>query len=567
MSGPSIQNIDKWMFELHEGNLSPAQEKMLTDFIAVHPELSAELDAWKMTTVAPENVSFDTSTLLKKKRKAAPVYWGIAASVVAISIASYFMVQPDDAQYAAKELDLNVEESEFSPFTFDGNSNTQVAKADEVTTYFNKENALNQTVLQISQNSNPTSSETPARGQQVTVLTQNNVVDRGLSNAEQSQLRLENLIAAIGGEKESTQQEPVEDLAENNGEPGKPSETTEQIDADYHASNKESSKRAFTFKRAFYELSRDVKRTMNNPVALKNFRDQYYSLPNATGFAVNPGMVGTQVSPKLQWTGRAQFLGTNSSKISNRFSFDTYLFELKGGIGIDIEHHSVNGGAVETMEGAFTYSPKISLGEKFSLEPAMRFRLGNKEIDPTKLEMGSVVELDRGRPVQFFEAGQTPQGQTLWYRDVQVGFLFNTPWFYAGMSIDNVSRHYNNIYSNDLTQDYKAENFYQAQIGTDYKSISKRTVFSTYALFQQQGSWKEFWLGANINFKGAHLGVAINNQMDPALSVGVDTKRVRLIYNADLSSSTFDAQRQLCHQITLRYKLKPNRNARRILNM
>ncbi|SFT53455.1 type IX secretion system membrane protein, PorP/SprF family [Lishizhenia tianjinensis] len=578
MSEPSIQNIDKWMFELHEGNLSPAQEKMLMDFIAVHPELSVDLDAWKMAGVEAEPVQFDTQALIKNKRKAAPILWG-ALSVFVLGLGAglaLFYGKDNQSLYAEKQLDLSsISEGEigmnststnsFSSFdatsalsmggvTSEGEANNFMANSNQVfdLSQFEENLALARTKKDFEENILKTS------------IFENEELFN-TSNQQIFQERLDKIVAAI----ENSGTNPINQI--QGEEPENLSSSGNHGNNSVHQSNvsskSEASKRAFTLKRALYELGRDVKRTMNNPVALKNYRDQYYSLPSATGFTVNPGMVGTQVAPKFQWATRGQYLGTASNQISNRFSFDTYVYELKGGIGVDLNHNIINNGAVQTMEGAFTYSPKISIGEKFSFEPALRFRFGNKQINASKLVMGSVIELDRGRPVQFFEEGQTPTGQSLWYRDVQAGFLLNTPWFYLGASIDNVGRHFNNIYSNDLTQDFKAKQLYQAQIGTDYKSLSQKTVLSTYAVFQQQGSWRELWVGANVNFKGFHFGAAISNEFDPALSLGVDTKRVRFIYNADYSTSQIDDAKYLCHQLTLRYKLKPNRNARRILNM
>ncbi|MDX1447130.1 PorP/SprF family type IX secretion system membrane protein [Lishizhenia sp.] len=568
MSEPSIQNIDKWMFELHEGNLSPAQEKMLMDFIAVHPELSADLDAWKMASVEADPVAFDTQALLKDKRKIAPVYWGVLSAFVLGLGASAWLFLSDEskATYASKDLDLTIQNDAFrtgllsqvqtedvTPSISLNKGENSAQEIQSNLSYTNPQRTINRSFLE---------DQFHFVNREEVVLDASTSSELQTTNQQQFEERLSQIVATLDDEERKVTSS--NDRAANDFES---SSNTPNSKVNHNAQHSSSNKRAFTLKRALYEFSRDVKRTMNNPVALKNYRDQYYSLPSATGFAVNPGMVGTQVAPKIQWATRGQYLGTSSSQISNRLSFDTYVYELKGGIGVDLNHSTIDNGAVQTMEGAFTYSPKISLGEKFSLEPALRFRFGNKQIDADKLVMGSVIELDRGRPLQFFEEGQTPTGQSLWYRDVQAGFLLNTPWFYAGASIDNVGRHFNNIYSNDLSSDFKASPFYQAQIGTDYKSLSKKTVLSTYAIYQQQGSWNELWVGANIKFKGAHFGGAISNDFDPALSLGVDAKRVRFIYNADYSRSQIDSKKYLCHQLTLRYKLKPNRNARRILNM
>ena len=48
MSKPSFSNIDLWLFELAEGNLSPEQVKQLEMFLLQYPELDVERDVWEM---------------------------------------------------------------------------------------------------------------------------------------------------------------------------------------------------------------------------------------------------------------------------------------------------------------------------------------------------------------------------------------------------------------------------------------------------------------------------------------------------------------------------------------
>ena len=50
MSNPSFSNIDLWLFELAEGNLTPAQIEQLEAFLMNNPELDVERDMWEMAT-------------------------------------------------------------------------------------------------------------------------------------------------------------------------------------------------------------------------------------------------------------------------------------------------------------------------------------------------------------------------------------------------------------------------------------------------------------------------------------------------------------------------------------
>src|SRR5690554_7057982 len=66
MSRPSFENIDQWLFEYTEGNLSPVQESQLMDFISLHPELISELKSWQQAKVTPKPTpAFSTAALVK----------------------------------------------------------------------------------------------------------------------------------------------------------------------------------------------------------------------------------------------------------------------------------------------------------------------------------------------------------------------------------------------------------------------------------------------------------------------------------------------------------------------
>ena len=43
---PTLDNIDQWFFDSIEGNLSTEQQELLAQFIAQHPELELEQEAW-----------------------------------------------------------------------------------------------------------------------------------------------------------------------------------------------------------------------------------------------------------------------------------------------------------------------------------------------------------------------------------------------------------------------------------------------------------------------------------------------------------------------------------------
>ena len=82
MNSPTHENIDQWLFDLIEGNLSESQEQELRIFLLLNPEYEADLEAWKKSRVKfpivdAEMVSsfnFGVQEETEKRKKRPPVY-------------------------------------------------------------------------------------------------------------------------------------------------------------------------------------------------------------------------------------------------------------------------------------------------------------------------------------------------------------------------------------------------------------------------------------------------------------------------------------------------------------
>ena len=115
-------------------------------------------------------------------------------------------------------------------------------------------------------------------------------------------------------------------------------------------------------------------------------------------------------------------------------------------------------------------------GQSNSIEPSIRFKMGNKSIDKSKMTNIDQVELDRGNAHSFFGNGSEPTGDDLWYKDMGAGLMVNTEWFFAGFQVDNLFRHKDNIYEFDMENPRRADHHFVGTIGTDW--VSKKEYWS-----------------------------------------------------------------------------------------
>jgi len=96
-------NYETWMIEHMEGNLSPAEEKALQEFLAFHPELRHEMELFEMTRLTPDTgIVFEHKDALKKEVPAGRVlfmgnafrYMAAAAAITAVFVGvRYFTIK------------------------------------------------------------------------------------------------------------------------------------------------------------------------------------------------------------------------------------------------------------------------------------------------------------------------------------------------------------------------------------------------------------------------------------------------------------------------------------------
>ena len=88
MSNPSFENIDKWLFEYMEGNLSPAQVSQLEMFMLNNPEFEPDMDAWQLAKVDATPVVFPG--VAGRKRKPVPFWLVSTLALTTVFVAGTF---------------------------------------------------------------------------------------------------------------------------------------------------------------------------------------------------------------------------------------------------------------------------------------------------------------------------------------------------------------------------------------------------------------------------------------------------------------------------------------------
>lgn len=609
MSKPSFSNIDLWLFEYAEGNLSPDQEAQLELFILQHPELEVDRDMWEMAQVQQKEMIFAEEESLYR-RKPVGAYWAIGGSMIAASLlffglTAYFAgtnnvnqnpkknitalnFAEENPKRSKKEIELQKEIAGLKGLVISLESELQRTRGRKVQSKTELSEVRKQKKAAIrNARKNDVPNATSFSPQKANVIS---IIQDGLTD-EQSNNSLNTSIA-------SSITEYVDQMAvrETNGFLRTPefdlelkpiaSEVFQNevvagesrfIDSDDVATEDRSIAANYDNSNRFLvaKFMRKLRRMANNPIALKNSRDPYHHVPGMSSVDLNFGATGTMIAPRMQTLSRLQWQGLDNEMFTNQLALDGYVYGLRGGIGVQMTHNYYNQGGIQTGEVALTYSPKLSVNQKISIEPAIRLKMGNKILDANRMSGQSQVEMLGGNAIDYYQDGTAPVGTILWYRDLGLGLNVNTEWFYVSAQVDNLFNHRDNIYSNDLTSPRRAGNYFAATIGTDWESNDSqwetnrsKLSLSPYLVYRKFESVNEIWTGATIRAYWLTVGASISSNMDPAASLGIvsSDKRFSLVYNADYMRSIITNERSLSHQLTLRIVGKQSRSGRRILN-
>lgn len=551
MSNLSYSNIDRWLFELVEGNLSPEQIAQLESFLIQHPELDVDKDMWEMAKVDSHEVVYPNQQKLIKRRPVG-IYMSLGFASIAVVISLGFL-NFISTQPFGLELDTQV----MAVISENGQTkilNSAVKKSISTNEIQIQSQIDNSHLLGNNNLFNNFSNQTAFISS--SILESDIVNVDNFENQNTNLAILENKIVLESLETEKAKEIPNEISSKDFASKSFTSKSVRFVKTDYK----------MPFSSKLNKMGRSIQRMMDNPVALKNTKDPYYHVPGMQAMDVNFGAVGTLLATRVQTVSRAQWLGQNNQQITNQISVDGYSYGMRGGIGFQLDQNYYGKGEIVNYNASLIYSPKFSIARNVVLEPSVRFKMGNKRIDTDQILPGSIVEYDRMNPQEFYGNGSAPIGKSLWYKDLGLGLMVNTKWFYVGVQQDNLLRHFDNIYSSDIANPRRIGKHFVATIGTDYESKKENLTVSPYFVYQQKESLSEGWLGFNFRYHWLTMGGAISSNMAPAASVGLKFSHFMIAYNADYTFSQYLNGSRLSHQLTLRFLSKPSRIGQRLLN-
>jgi type IX secretion system PorP/SprF family membrane protein len=560
------ENFDRWMFDYKEGNLSAAEMDAFEKFLVQNPDFEVEADAWSNAFIPNETFTYPNADALQKDNRFAAGWlgWSAAAAVVLLLIGSTFLLNTNTSI-----TEVNI--SQFSEVNTNANSNTQNSSSNQLIADSKDAmdiNNYNYHIFNDGALANSLLNNNNSNSANQSGVNQNNPNNLHGNGGASNPVVNQNGLNPLG---EFTE---VNELNPNAINAGAMADELNKFSEDgfgaAYSSNPALQELGFDVaKRGSYDFGswqNKLKRFWNKvedafdvpPTNLTNLRDPDILIPNSNVLSFNPGFAGGLTTPRFELNYRNQWFGTEQNSQNMTMSFDSYVRKIKGGIGVVVNMKDFQHGQYNDYNFSLIYSPKILFGKNVLFEPALKATLGVLNANGSKLAADSQFELERGRTLETPAEPQMSGHQNHFYKDFGAGFMINADKFYAGFSVDNLNRHFENVYNKEgYATPTSTPLLINGIIGFDFENdpVNGKKTFSAspFAAYQQYANRQEIWAGVNLRLGFFTVGGSMSHKQDFTASAGFKFEKFKVIYQYDHTYSTLMDSQVGSHNIGIRF--------------
>jgi hypothetical protein len=563
---PNRENIDRWLFDWTEGNLSPSQEMQLEEFLVENPDLSIDADAWDAATVSSIPFAYENQASLKKRKKRVFAYWQFYALILLIGTGGtslFFAFKTENQQIAAKTS--NTSKSPMSKIAATSTINNDSQEPITIITPIANPERQNfyaapsyQATLN-KNNENINSSALSFSSEKENVSFDNNTITNTIEIASQPIIPIENIELIDKLDVTAVSIEPLiasDEIIQNENE-----SESESENEDKKLSRKKINMPSLKLNSSS-ALSKWVKKDLTNT----NQKDRVYALSEKSNLDLNNSFVGNISQLKFQSMSTGRWVDiADQQKISQQISFDGYLREAKAGLGIISNYSNFSNGLIQDWNLNLIYAPKLAINRYLTIEPSMKYTFGKKVLNSSKVINNSTVEVETNQLETFSIDPNQAIGKNLWYRDLGAGLIINAGPIYFGGQVNNLLKHQDNLYSNDYTSIRRADRELTLVGGTDFNSKNGNFTFSPYIFHTIFGSQSSTYLGASVQLKSFLIGGSYQTNGSSSGMIGLHKDRFSLLCQTSYASSSYTQSKSFIHQLTIRINSNISKKTRRYL--
>ena len=579
MISPNRENIDRWLFDYTEGNLSADQETILENYILNNPEIEVDLEAWENSKSVSEEISLPNKEKFKRKRRITPIFF--ASALLLVISATIWMISPSSVEKDTivsnyKKENRSVKSNDKGTKTMTNSSLTEKSSNKNLklsnlltinqeikTTASSKVNfdsnvshskiisssntSINDNNLFVNEKINDYSSADSKSNYNTIILNSPNQELNVLELSNSLNFSLAPLsLKKIDSKSIKLDHYQIEELEATENEA-----QNDQAGLNVDLGN--------------VKIFQKIEKVLEKDLGLSNIPDHTYAIPEYSNVDVLFSNIGATSQFRFQSTSMGRWLeNMEQRKFSQQITLDGYSRGAQSGFGLQANYDYFANGSIQNWNTCLLFSPKIALSRKISFEPALRFKIGNKLLNEYRIENQSLVNFESQTSNQFNFDSSIAIGSKLWYRDLDLGFTINTPYFYLGGQVSNVLRHQNNIYSNFENTEMRAQNVYNAIIGTQYISRNQQIQFSPYCFFERVNSNRLF-AGFSLKLYKVMLGGSYGTGKIASGTLGLSFKNFALFAQSSYGYVQAIAKNSFTHQLTIRFNSTIDKKSRRYI--
>ena len=259
---------------------------------------------------------------------------------------------------------------------------------------------------------------------------------------------------------------------------------------------------------------------------------QFYANP----LYLNPAFAGSNKCPRISLNYRNEWPNLSGNYITYSTSYDKYLKNIKGGLGLLATYDQQGKGTISTSMLGLIYSYHLKVNRKFTMLFGARAAYYQKSLDVTKLTFGDMIDPRKGF---IYNTGDVLQNASRQFFNASMGVLGFSKNFYAGLALHHVNQPNESMITNGTSQQKMRITAHAGSTITLVKGArgTKSTSLMPNIIFQYQQGFMEMNIGTYVKYGDLTFGAWFRNKDAFILSLGIQTKSFRVGYSYDITVS------------------------------
>ncbi|MCE2743127.1 MAG: type IX secretion system membrane protein PorP/SprF [Fluviicola sp.] len=283
---------------------------------------------------------------------------------------------------------------------------------------------------------------------------------------------------------------------------------------------------------------------------------QFYANP----IYLNPAFAGSNNCPRFAVNYRNEWPNLSGNYVTTSASYDQYVKNISGGIGVLITNDQQGKGTIQTSMLGLVYSYHVKVNRKFSLMFGARASWYQKTLDWDKLTFGDMIDPRKGF---IYATGDVPRGGKRGFFDASAGVVGYSKNFFFGFA----SHHLNEPNESMIIGNSKLPMRLTGHMGAEIKLGKKSrynngTSIMPNVIYQYQQGFQELCIGTYIKHNVFTTGIWFRNKDAFIVSLGINSKNFKIGYSYDvtvskLNNGTSHGSHEISLGLNLNCKAKP----------